>query len=202
MVNLEEGICVATHTTKAIRYTAAEGGGGEIGIGMSTYKSTTTLEVQVANPYILYFRTRLLIPSTSFLTLTPSTSLPANSRKLFRELLHRVQCVRQMLVAQLHTTALSERARRPDGVFDLPPVDLALRELVKEVLPESGRLHTDFTEEGGPDLLARVLGELVEVQRDVDAREEGLVESFNPVGGQEEDAAVVLDVAKAARNVL
>lgn len=41
------------------------------------------------------------------------------------------------------------------------------------------------------------LGELTKVERDVDAREEGLVEGLHAVGGEEEDAAVVFYVAQA-----
>jgi len=41
-------------------------------------------------------------------------------------------------------------------------------------------------------------GELLEVQRDVDAGEEGLVERLNTVGREEQNATVVLDVSKAS----
>ena len=37
------------------------------------------------------------------------------------------------------------------------------------------------------------------MQRDMNAREEGLVEGGDAVRGEEEDAAVVLDVAQAGR---
>jgi hypothetical protein len=37
----------------------------------------------------------------------------------------------------------------------------------------------------------------VEVHGNVDAREEGFIEGFDTVGGQEEDATIVFDVTEA-----
>ena len=77
------------------------------------------------------------------------------------------------------------------------PVDVARRELQDEVLPKVRVGHAGLAEERAPDLRLRRRTELPEVQRDVDAREEGLVEGLDAVRREEEDAAVVLDVAQA-----
>ena len=51
-------------------------------------------------------------------------------------------------------------------------------------------------DEGLPDLLALLFIELTVVQLHVYARGKGVVESANAVGGQEEDAVVVLESAE------
>ena len=94
-------------------------------------------------------------------------------------------------------TAHRERLSRPARVLDLPPVDLALRELLNERIIDFGLGHAGLGEERAPDLLLRVHGELGEVQGDVNTREEGLVERGDAVRGEEEDAPVELDVAQA-----
>ena len=100
-----------------------------------------------------------------------------------------------MLKLDLFSTAEGEGRRGPACVLDLAPIDVALRERRDGLVRKHG---ADLFEEGSPNGKFCLLGELVEVQGDVDAREEGVVEGLDPVRGQEEDAAVVLDVPEAS----
>ena len=86
--------------------------------------------------------------------------------------------------------------RGPDSVLDLSSVDAASGEVANLVLRE---VRADLVDERGPDLLLGRLGELVEVERDVDPGEEGFVEGFDAVCGEEHDPAVVFEVAEAVR---
>lgn len=108
-----------------------------------------------------------------------------------------------MLDRELLSAAVRERLRGAARVLDLPPIHLARREprdeLRLRVHARRGRRDAGLAEEGAPDLGARGEGELAEVERDVDAREEGGVERGDAVRGEEEDAAIVLDVPKARR---
>ena len=106
-----------------------------------------------------------------------------------------------MLKLDLLSTAEGEGRRGPACVLDLAPIDVALRELLHEVVAQAPVAvgHAGLAEECAPDLDFGGDGELAEVQGDVDARQEGLVEGGDAVRGEEEDAAVVLDVAQAGR---
>ena len=123
----------------------------------------------------------------------PQKSGIPQRRKLCRELLHRIQRLCQVRYAKRFSTAKREALRGAARVLDLPSVGAALREHGHKYLHIC---DTSLAKEGAPDLRLRVLGELVKVERDVDAREEGLVEGLDAVRGEEEDAAVVLDVAQ------
>ena len=93
-------------------------------------------------------------------------------------------------------TAHRQRLRRPARVLDLPPVHVARGEARRGVLDLRGVREAGLLEERAPDALARAVLQLPEVQRDVNAGEEGFVERRDPVCGEEEDAAVVLDVSQ------
>ena len=103
-----------------------------------------------------------------------------------------------MHIAQLLLPAARQRRRRPARILDLPAIDIALRELLKQIIRHLLVRDPCLAEERAPDLSLRGRREFVEVQRNVDAREERLVEGLDAVRGEEEDAAVVLDVAQAA----
>ena len=122
------------------------------------------------------------------------TSRLRDSLNLFRELLHSIQRILQVLEAQRHLPARRQRASSAHSVLDLPSIDRPRRERVNDLLRER---RTNLAQECHPDLLARSGSKLLEMQSDVDAREEGLVEGFHAVRGHEEDPAVVLDMAEA-----
>jgi hypothetical protein len=48
-----------------------------------------------------------------------------------------------------------------------------------------------------PDLHPGRMRERLEVERDVDTREESFIEGFYAVGGEEEDASVIFNVSEA-----
>ena len=116
--------------------------------------------------------------------------------KLLRKLGHRIERLHEMAKRELLAPADGERVRGADRVLDLPAVDAPPGEVADLRV---GDVRVDLADERGPDLLLGLLRELVKVQRDVDPREEGLVERFDPVRGEEHDAAVVLQVAEAAQ---
>ena len=89
--------------------------------------------------------------------------------------------------------------RRPRCILNLPPINAALRQLRDLRLRDTlgGRPH--LRDEGGPYLFLGLLCEFAEVERDVDTRKECFIERFDAVGGEEEDAAVILDMAEANR---
>ena len=92
-----------------------------------------------------------------------------------------------------HRLSPAERKRHRSAarVLDLPTVQSAVRKQLcrRVVTGEAGLL-----EERTPDARPGVTLELAEVQRDMDAGEERVVEGGDAVRGEEEDAAVVLDM--------
>ena len=96
--------------------------------------------------------------------------------------MHRIERLRDMLVVERFLAAQRERARRADRVLDLSPVDRPLRESEQLLVGHRFR-GVHLLQERAPDLHASVGRELLEVQGDVDAREEGLVEGLDAVGG-------------------
>ena len=99
-----------------------------------------------------------------------------------------------------------QRIRCPSRILDLPSINILLRKPHQPLFLEFrfsvfrpgcyADFDADFGEEGAPDLGFGGLGEFLEVEGDVDTGEEGFVEGFDAVGGEEEDAAVVFDVAE------
>ena len=76
-------------------------------------------------------------------------------------------------------------------LLDLPSVDVCMgKGLVTGIVNMNFALH--LAEEVLPDLLARLDGQIVVLEWDVDTRLEGFVEGGHPVAGEEEDAFVVL----------
>lgn len=61
-------------------------------------------------------------------------------------------------------------------------------------------LETNFREIRAPDLLLVVEAEFVELNREMNAGQKGLVEGFETIGGHEKDPAVVFDVTKEDGN--
>lgn len=89
---------------------------------------------------------------------------------------------------------MSQRCGCPDGVLDLPTVDIPRGKLPNFLGVER---HTDFSQERIPNLRLGRPVEVVEIKSDVDTRTEGIIDDLNPVRRQEEDTAVVLEVTKA-----
>ena len=91
----------------------------------------------------------------------------------------------------------SQTLRRPRCILDLTPIHTLPRQLRDLFVTDLRTREAQFAYERRPDLFFGRLRELLEVQRDVDTGEEGFVECLDAVCGEEEDAAVVFDVAKA-----
>ena len=91
-----------------------------------------------------------------------------------------------------------QRLRTPDQILDLPSIQLVAREHVELVLAEvrDGHLLAHHGDEHAPDGLLGAVRELAVAQGDVDAGLEGVVEGFDAVGGEEEDALEVLEEAE------
>lgn len=70
----------------------------------------------------------------------------------------------------------------PRRVLDLPPINIPLGQLL-DVLLGNRTLNPELSDEGFPNLFLRFVVELFEMQRDVDAREEGGVEGLYAVRG-------------------
>lgn len=84
----------------------------------------------------------------------------------------------------------------PRRVLDLPSVDIPLCQLLDLLVTKINSI-THFLDECRPDLLLGGLGEGLEVQGNVDTAEERFIECLHAVGGEEENTAVVLNVAEA-----
>jgi hypothetical protein len=117
--------------------------------------------------------------------------------KLSRELIQSIQSKPKVLIGNFLSLAQSQRMSRPRGVLDLTPIDATLRQISDLLLLDARRRATHLLYKSPPHLLLGVLREVAEVERNVDARKEGLVEGLHAVGGEEEDAAVIFDVTKA-----
>ena len=117
--------------------------------------------------------------------------------ELIRKLIHSIQRLHNMLKLH-HSLPLPNRKtmRRPTRILNLPSVNIPLREFL-DLLGGDRLGRVDLGDERRPDLFFGFLGELLEVQGDVDAREEGFVKGFDAVCRKEEDAAVVFDVSEA-----
>ena len=95
---------------------------------------------------------------------------------------------------QLLLPSVSQRCACPDGVLDLSTVDVPHREFPNFL---SGERHADLGQERVPNLRLGRCIEIVEVESDVNTRTEGVVNDLDPVGCEEKNSAVVLEVTKA-----
>ena len=160
--------------------------------------------IRTGNSHVKYTHSNVQLENTParamiFMPSSRDSDRPDSHRlKLLRKLSHGIERLHEMAKRQLLPSSDGERMRCADRVLDLPAVDAAPGEVADL---GAGDVRVDLADERGPDLLLGLLRELVKVQRDVDPREEGLVERFDPVRGEEHDPAVVLQVAKAARGV-
>ena len=84
----------------------------------------------------------------------------------------------------------------PDGILDLPTVDIPHRKLPNLL---RGELHADLGQERVPNLRLGHRVEIVEVESDMDTRTESIVDNLYSVGREEKNPAVVLEVTEAER---
>ena len=139
----------------------------------------------------------LSINTHAYCTIKPQKYTSSPLPELIRKLIHSIQRLHNMLKLN-HSLPLPNRKtmRSPTRILNLPSVDIPLRKFL-DLLGGDGLGRVDLGDERRPDLFFGFLGELLEVQGDVDAREEGFVESFDAVRREEEDAAVVFHMSEA-----
>jgi hypothetical protein len=135
------------------------------------------------------------------LTSGPSSlELPPHARILLLQHLQR----RDPLVGQ-HVQPLGldlaadprvEQLRALEQVLDLAAVQGQLREPVQVLRRDIELVLAEMLKEVVPDLLARVVVEVMVREEQVDARLEGVVDAREAVGRQEEDALVVLELGE------
>lgn len=119
--------------------------------------------------------------------------------KLPGKLIEGIESSNQMLKTYVLPFRHSQRMRSPRCVLDLSPIDTSLCQLRDLLLGDSTSSWAHLVDERGPDLLFGFLGELAEMQSDVNAGEECLIKCFHAIGGEEQNAAVVLNMSKAER---
>jgi len=122
---------------------------------------------------------------------------PLQPIKLPLKLRQGVQRLHKMPKSNPLPPSNSQTLRRPRRILDLTSVHTPPRQLRDLLMTDLRSCEAQLAYERRPDLFLGRLGELMEVQRNVDAREEGFVECLDAVRGEEEDAAVVFDMAKA-----
>ena len=90
--------------------------------------------------------------------------------KLVRKFVHRVEGFHKVLIAERFVAARGQRLGGACGILDLPPIDLAIGELLQFVVAERSQADIDacFCEERAPHLRSGILGEVLKMQRDMD----------------------------------
>ena len=102
-----------------------------------------------------------------------------------------------MLVVQHLTLPTSQQLRRLEHILNLPPIHLMTRQHIEFFVTEAMVLPLGRSvEEIDPDVAARGFAELAVPHADVYAGLEGGVDVVDPVGGEEEDAFIVLEDAE------
>lgn len=120
---------------------------------------------------------------------------------IFLKLDHIPNRLPQMAIPQLLFLEPRQLPRRIHAIPDLPPIKLMTRERVQMaldsgVLVQDARLLLEERDEVLPDMGAVVAGQRGVVQGELDARFERLVEGADAVGGEDQDAVVVLQHAQ------
>ena len=110
------------------------------------------------------------------------------------EVIHSIKSLQEMSQGQRLLPSVSQRRCRPDGVLNLPTIDIPHCKF-----PDffGGERHTDLCQECSPNLRLGRSIEIVKVKSDVDTRAECIIDDLDPIGCKEEDAAVVFEMAKA-----
>lgn len=86
---------------------------------------------------------------------------------------------------------MSQGSGCPDGILDLPSIDIPHRELPDLFRSER---HANLCQEGIPNLRLGTRIEVIEVKSDVDTRAEGIIDDLDTVGREEEDTTIILEV--------
>ena len=87
-----------------------------------------------------------------------------------------------------------------DEILDLTPIQLDLVQLVQSSLIRIELVWPSVLDEVLPDMSARFNAEVRVWQEEVDTRLESVVKAVDAVGGEEEDALVVLEEAEEGRD--
>lgn len=119
---------------------------------------------------------------------------PSNSY----EFPHRIHRLHQMHIRHLVSPSSRQRMRSTHCILNLSPVDFLFCQL-RNLFIAYYMLSPGFDDERLPYLHLGCMRELREVQGNMDTREEGFVEYLYAIGGEEEDASVVLDVSEAVK---
>jgi len=114
--------------------------------------------------------------------------------ELRSEVIHGIQSFQEMSQRQRLLPSTGQRCSCPDGILDLPTIDIPRRKLPNFL---RGEHRADLGQERVPNLRLGRRVEIVEVECDVDTRAEGIVDDLDSVGCEEEDPTVVLEMAKA-----
>lgn len=112
------------------------------------------------------------------------------------EVIHSIQGLQEVIQRQRLLPSMSQRCGCPDGILDLPAVDIPHRKFPNFL---GGECHPDLGQERVPNLRLGRRVEIVEVESDVDTRTEGIVDDLDSVGCEEEDPTVILEMTKAER---
>ena len=107
-----------------------------------------------------------------------------------------IQHTLYVLGAQPLTLPTSQQLRRLEHILNLPPIHLIPRQQIQVLVTEVMLALGSSVEEIDPDVPTRGPAELVVPHADVDAGLEGGVDVVDAVGGEEEDAFVVLEDAE------
>lgn len=132
-------------------------------------------------------------------TKTKDRNLVVHGREgveLCSEVIHCVQSLQEMAQRQRLLPPMSQRCSCPNGVLDLPPIDISHRKLPDLLGSER---YADLGQERVPNLCFGRCVEIVEVKSDVDSRTEGIVDDLDSIGCKEENSTVVLKMTKAGR---
>ena len=114
--------------------------------------------------------------------------------KLRSKVIHSVHGLQEVSQRQRLLPSMGQRCGGPDGVLNLPTIDIPHRKFPNFL---RGERHADLGQERVPNLRLGRSVKVVEVESDVDTRTEGVVDDFDSVGCEEEDSTVVLEVTEA-----
>ena len=110
------------------------------------------------------------------------------------EVIHGVKGLQEMSQRQRLLPSMGQRCGRPNGILDLPAVDIPHGELPDFLRGEG---YANLGQEGVPNLGLGWRIEIVEVKSDVGTRAERIIDDLDSVSREEENTTVVLEVAEA-----
>ena len=123
---------------------------------------------------------------------TKDRDLVVHGRKsveLRSKVVHGIQGLQEMSHRQCLLPSMGQRCSCPDGVLDLPAINIPRSEFPNFLSVEG---HADLGQECVPNLRLGRRVEIVEVEGYVDTGSEGIIDDLNSVGCEEEDSTVVL----------